>query len=385
MSRRGNKYRALYLGDVHMSNGLPYARMGEHGTTDRLKDQRSMWAQLTNYAIAEDITDVWVLGDLFDKSLLDAVTIHTTIESLVALADEGVRVVVLPGNHDATSVKGERFTVEMFKAMGRENIELMRTGEHYEVMDGLRLWAMDFAPVEQNRGDLEIIKSHQPKDDALNVLLMHNSILGAKHLGWTCDDGLEPEEVVEGFDYVLSGHFHTPQKFHRRGRYLGAPMQHNFGDCGESRGFWDITFSITSAGKLKKEFELVPVDAPSFHAFDVKGGTKELDDWLGRTEIPGVPGDYIRFNVHSTAADWEAAQPKVKALCAELRANKMRASYKHKTIYHHEARMAEPDTASHAEMVGTYVNTTASVHAELDPLKLKEMGRGFLEEARQAT
>ena len=379
MPRRGSSYRAIFLGDVHMSNGLPYARMGEHGITDRLGDQRAMWEQLKAYALEHGIDDVWVLGDLFDKALLDAVTLHVTVEALVALANEGVRVIVLPGNHDATNIKGERFTVEMFKAMARDNIEVVRTGEHYEVAEGLRLWAMDYAPIERNREDLARIRKDRFKDDRFNVLLMHNSVLGAKHLGWTCDDGLEPDEVVDGFDYVLSGHFHTPQKFHKRGRYLGAPMQHNFGDCDEVRGFWDIEF--TAGEKLKVNPELVQVKAPSFHAFTVKGS----DELEGCGDKRFADGDYVRFNVHATAADWEALQPKARALCTALRKHhQVRASYKHKTIYHHEARMEEAETASHDEMVGTYVDTTARVHSELDPRKLKELGRRYLEEARRA-
>jgi DNA repair exonuclease SbcCD nuclease subunit len=364
-----------------MSNGLPYARMGEHGITDRLQDQRAMWAQLRDYAVKEGIGDVWVLGDLFDKALLDAVTLHVTVEALVALAKEDIRVVVLPGNHDATNIKGERFTVEMFAAMARDGIEVVRTGEHYEVMKGVRFWAMDYAPIERNRADLERIRKDRFKDDRFNVLLMHNSVLGAKHLGWTCDDGLEPEEAVDGFDYVLSGHFHTPQKFHKRGRYLGAPMQHNFGDCDEVRGFWDITFT-PGEDKLKVSPELVQVKAPSFHAFTVK----RADELEGAGDKEFADGDYVRFNVHATAADWQVMLPKARALCTALcKHHGVRASYKHKTIYHHEARMGdEAEAASHEEMVGSYVDTTASVHKELDPMKLKELGRGFLEEARRA-
>lgn len=376
-------WRCLAIGDVHMSNRLPLARPSENGRTDRLDDQLSMWGQIRAYAEANlDIEALIIGGDLFDKALLDAVTLTETVRALRAFT---IPIYIVPGNHDASSLRGGRFTVEVFSAMAQEGfhvldaLPLTSPMEHGPVMPRpwLALWTLPYMPIEESRVALAIMQEAKASHDGVNVLLMHNSVMGCKHLGWKCDDGLAPDEVTDGWDYTISGHFHTAQKFgnNSTGFYMGAPMQFNIGDAGETRGFWDLTFEENG----DRTAQLIPVEAPRFMLVE---GVDAVPDALIEARV----GDYLRIVVDATHADWVMQKPRVQAVKQELIAGGFRADYRHRPIYHHESRInvaaASTGKRTMDELVADYVDTTGVVLGSLDADRLKRVGRALLSAAR---
>lgn len=363
-------YKALFIGDIHMSNKLPYALPSQCDRTDRLDDQLRLWEHVHKVAKAEEVDATFVLGDLLDKSLVDAVTLTHTVEALVK---SPVHTYILPGNHDANSLRGGRFTVEAFGAMGRDHIEVIGGG-YLEPRDWLRFWPIAFKPLSETREDLKAIRvkmDHQDLDGRTNVLLFHNSILGAKHLGWVCDDGLAAAEVCEGFDWVLSGHFHDHQEFGDGvGMYLSAPMHHHFGDVGRDAGFWVIEFHKDGS----RDDKFIPSRMPRFHKV------------LGfRLPLRTHKGDYIRFEIEATHADWAKLKLQAVELTERLRADGYHADYKHKPIYHHEARLVpqeEAATLSMEDAVTKYVEMAGVVTGGLDQNKLRDIGREALRAVR---
>jgi DNA repair exonuclease SbcCD nuclease subunit len=303
---------------------------------------------------------------------VDAVTLTHTVEEIVAFK---CPVWIIPGNHDAVSVKGGRFTVEAFGAMGRDHIHFLNSGEPLPFGELLKFWPIAYMPVNATRDALGRIKL-QTRTDETNILLFHNSVKGCRHIGWKCDDGLLPAEVCAGFDWVFGGHFHDTQMFGAkdRGMYLGAPMQHHFGDVGRQAGYWLLAFD----DKKRCEREFIPGGAPEFHMF------KSLVEAEGEKI---KTGDFIRFELRATKPDWEAMKPKVKAVCNGFEARGIRADYKHDPIYHHEARMGEAKTERAAtltmdEAVANYVELPGVVTGDLDRERLKRLGREALMAAR---
>ena len=359
----------IMTGDVHMHNRLPFAQPSENGRTDRLDHQLKLWRVIEAKAAKYDADGVTINGDLFDKAKLDPVTLAETVAALERLAGI-VPVYILPGNHDAASVRGGRFNVEALEAI--EGVTVLTEGYIVGIEPWLRIYACPYAPIEENRASVQRMREELDKD-AYNVLLFHNSVLGCKHLAWLCDDGIDADELCEGWDQVISGHFHTRQKFGDCGRYLGAPMQHHFGDRGERRGFYAVTFKRDEGTK----YTFIPSRLPEFH--QVEG--YQLDDLPELRE-----GDYIRLKVECTHADWKMIEPEAGATVDALKAMGIHAHYKHKPIYHHTERgisTDEMENISMDEMASRYVNSSDVVLGELDPDILKELGRQFLEEARR--
>src|ERR1041384_6049884 len=127
MARLLKPFRALFIPDIHMSNHLPQAVLAEDGVTDRLEDQVALWDRVKQTTVEWEVDAVFVLGDLFDKSLVDAVTLTVTVDCIVSVP---VDIYILPGNHDAVSTEGGRFTVEAFAKMKCGHVRYLGRAAH---------------------------------------------------------------------------------------------------------------------------------------------------------------------------------------------------------------------------------------------------------------
>jgi DNA repair exonuclease SbcCD nuclease subunit len=372
MAKNIARFKGAFLADIHMSNKLPYAKPTSRDRTDRLDQQLEVLHRIHEKAAAEGCQALFLLGDLFDKSLVDAVTLTHTVQEI---AEWTLPTYILPGNHDANNIRGGRFTVEAFGVMGRKHLSVLgEKGEALEPNEWLAIWSVSYKPVGETREEIKAIKGLMSRERT-NVLLFHNSVLGAQHAGWTCDEGLLAEEVCgDGFDWTLAGHFHDTQVFGEKGTglYLGAPMHHHFGDTGRKAGFWIIEF--TSDGKRAAEF--VPGGAPHFYV------VKALD-----AKVKAKAGDYLRFDLEATHADWATEKLKAREAVEALKARGINASFRHKPIYHHKTRMASGSKAATLtldEAVSKYVDMAGVIAGGLEAERLKALGRDALAAARSA-
>jgi DNA repair exonuclease SbcCD nuclease subunit len=363
-----SKYRALMVADLHMSNRLPFARPGAEDVTDRLRDQINLIAHINEVATAAKVDATFILGDLFDQSRVDAVTLTHTIQALTATE---VPMYIMAGNHDANSIRGGRFTVEAFGVMEHERISFLDS--ELAPRKWLQFIPVPFMPIRETEERINKARK-MCAEGATNVLLFHNSVLGCNHLEWTCDDGLDPHDLCEGFDWVIGGHFHTPQRFGpgNQGLYLGAPMHHHFGDRQRTSGFWLVDFHEGG----KRDTKYVESETPRFHV------THDMivnPDWK--------PGDYVRIEVETTHAEWPKVKPDVKAFCEGLKDAAIRASFKHKPIYHHKKRLKAKSKDAGVKLtldqaINEYVDASAVVTQGLDKKMLKQIGKEALEAVR---
>jgi DNA repair exonuclease SbcCD nuclease subunit len=367
-------YRSLHISDVHMSNSLPHAKQSDaRGVTDRLADQLRLWDRVFEVAARARCEAIYVQGDLFDHSRVDAITLA---ETCVKISQSPVPVFFVPGNHDGVNTRGERFTVEALSQI--ERCHCMVTGEAYQPRDWLTFWPLEFSPLERTRAALAAIKP-LAVISRVNVLLMHNSIVGCTHGGWTCEEGqgLEATELTDFFDYVLSGHFHDPQTFGRKknGRYLGAPMHHRFDDVGRAAGFW--VFEWRESGARKELF--FSGGAPRFHT--VRYADKDAREELAGSRCKVRPGDYVRVIVRCTHAKLVKRQVAAQRYVDELIGKGLRASWIHEPVYHHVSRLpttssaGAPAVLTPRQMVPGYVDAVEVDTTGLDRKALKRVGR----------
>ncbi len=359
------KFKVLMVADPHMQNNLPYAKPTKDGLTDRFEDQLEMWSFVKKKADEEEVDAVFILGDLFDKSKVDAVTLTHTVKVLVSFKQN---VYILPGNHDANSIKGGRFVVEALGEMKKDHINIIDEQETLQVDLGaktLEFWPIAYQSLTETQKIIEGYRKDLERR-RINVLLLHHSIIGATSMSWKCDDGLDPDNICKKFDWVFSGHFHKSQKFGSgRGMYLGSPMQHDYRDAGSKTGFWIMEF--TSKG-MSPYF--IKSKSPEFHI---------LDDLKSKAKYKN--GDYLRYEIEATHAEWKKLEPKAIALCEGLNSSgAVNASWKHKPIYHHESRFRDIDFEKFdiEEMIGEYVETVEAITQGLSSKRLKKLGRDIL-------
>lgn len=373
-------FKSLNISDIHMSNSLAHAKPGPNGVTDRLQDQKQLWRHVFATALEYGCHAIFVQGDLFDHHNIDPITLAETVHSL---SETPIDLFLIGGNHDGVNTRGERFSVEALSVLPR--CHYMLTGETYEPRPWLSFWPLEFAPLDKNR---ESLASFDLDEDDVNVLLMHNSVQDCTHLGWTCDDGLDPEETVARFDHVLSGHFHDPQSFGERGRYLGAPMHHHFGDVGREAGFWIMEFK--EDGTRTETF--IDGECPKFFALDwddmaVDEDIADDDGTFRSTEGHRCqPGDYVRIKVTATHAEVVRIKPIVEKFVAGMNASGYRAMWTHKAVYHHTTRLVSNDDIdgsgiiSPGAIVKAYVDAPEVDSSGLDLKQLRKVGREIMTE-----
>lgn len=298
-------YRALYVADVHLANNLPHAeRDPETLITDRLRDTLKVLEQMGAYAAQAEIADIWILGDLLDKRLLDAITLKMAVEAVAEL-NQRHRVILVPGNHEAGDAACRHYVLDGFAQLA--DVAVVGTdGQWFDTVNGPRVYAMPYLPRARATDVLRRLVDSSERPD---LLLLHQTITGGRVGGWEAKDGLDPELLNAVSPTVLSGHFHTPQQVGEAITYLGAPLQHHFQDVGESRGFWDISLGD------EIQAEMVAIEgAPRFH----------VAQWITSGQPPVLelsPGDYIKLLVQGPKSAVDKLMPQARLLCERFKSD----------------------------------------------------------------
>lgn len=364
-NKNKNRYRILATADIHSSNRLPHSKPTCDGMTDRLCDVINVIEKINMSAKNYNVDSIFILGDIFDRSLVDAVTLTQTAK---ALSETPVTTYIMAGNHDANSIRGGRFVVEAFGVINHD--KLVYLDKKISPTNWLNFIPIPFMATIEAKNKIKSYKD-EISNETVNVLLFHNSVLGCNHADWTCDDGLEPDLLTTDFDYALGGHFHAPQQFgeNNNGMYLGAPLHHNFGDKDRDAGYWIIDFYEDGDA----DFDFIDSEAPKFHV------TNELiadESWKR--------GDYVRVELQATNADWVKMKPGVENFIDSLEG--LNVSYKHKPIYHHKKRLdvvsGETENVTIEGAIEEYVKSKGIVTGGLNKKRLKNIGIDILHEVR---
>ena len=228
--------KLVHLSDLHLGK-----RLNEFSLID---DQRHILKECLRVIDAECPDAVILAGDLYDKSVPSAEAVVLFDSFLVMLAQRGLQVFAVSGNHD--SAERISFASRILDA----------NGVHFSrVFDGspepvalrdeygeVRFYLLPFlkpALVRPFYPDAEItdytsayrtvIESMKLDRSVRNVLVAHAFVTGAERS--------ESEEVsvggadnvdasaFEGFDYVALGHIHGPQNIGEHIRYCGTPLK----------------------------------------------------------------------------------------------------------------------------------------------------------------
>lgn len=303
-------YRALFVADVHAGNQLPWAVKDPSSLiTDRLLDIMDVLTQMTTYANEHMIIDVWILGDLIDKRLVDAATLKLVTAKLMDMKAQGLVVRLVPGNHEAGDAVGRHFTLDAFHDMGFWVAGIDDATDQISVihpLPGFEVVAMPYLPAHRA---MQIAEAGRD----FNLMLLHQTIKGGMVGGWVSPDGLEPEALVATANQVFSGHFHSPQSIIDRVHYMGAPVQHSFADEGDQRGFWDVSWH----GKKCVRKMVSVAGAPVFNSLRWITSGQDAGDLPSLNEIGAK--SYVNLHVTGTEASVNKQWITAEEWCAKAR------------------------------------------------------------------
>lgn len=265
--------RFVVFSDLHL-NSWSYGSSLVNGFNSRLLDQKAVLKQLATYCDENNITDVLFMGDFYHKSKVEAEVLTVAHEALLDLR-EGRRLLFLTGNHDMSSRNLKMHALSMLSNYGTV------ADEWYE---SAKLWALPYTE------DQELLNSFLSKCPRDAIVALHQGVSGTEinSKGFTLNEILAPHMVPDHVAFAFAGHYHSHKKVKDNLYIPGSPLQLNWGDKGEKRGWLDVNLET-------REVKHIESKAPKFIEYtDIDNAT-------------GFEGNFIRL-LSTSNVDMEEAR-----------------------------------------------------------------------------
>ncbi len=171
---------------------------------------------------------VAILGDLWHLRH------QVSVGLLNAVRDQfkrcGVKVLLLPGNHDQVDVHG-RNALEVLGDLFNVEVFTEPTMNQWGAWMPYRKDPAEMVAYIQNMLE-DLDREGWPR-----VLYLHGGIRGATMNSHIFDDVGIPLEVLEPWEVVVCGHYHRAQEIGKV-RYVGSPWQTRADEAGQEKGVW---------------------------------------------------------------------------------------------------------------------------------------------------
>lgn len=292
--------RILFLADTHLGFDLP--------TRARIQRRRRGHDFLANYftalqpALDGQVDLVVHGGDVFNRSRVPTSVAWQAFEPLTRVADRGVPVFVVPGNH-------ERGRIPQLRFAQHAGIHLFNEPRTFVIdVRGVRVALAGFPSerhdVRTKFRDLLEATGWQGIDATVRLLCMHQCVEGAtvgpaNFTFTTASDVIRGADVPAGFAAVLSGHIHRHQILTTdlRGRVLAAPVLYpgsiertSIAEAEEEKGFLHLT---VSQERVAWRFERLPARPLVRHDIDAGAMTDDALESGVRAFIADAPADAV--------------------------------------------------------------------------------------------
>lgn len=192
--------------------------------------QKNIIADIFSNLKSKNITELFILGDLFDQKKIIDIRLLSEIQNLFRSSKKfGINITILIGNHDCYYSNSEEInSIEIFKSF--DNIKIISQPEIRS--DGICICPWLSTP-EQEQKFKEILAVHKPKI-VLGHFEIKNSIMGKDVI---ITKGMDIDLFSE-IPIVLSGHIHIRQTMNSNFHYIGVPYDINWGDnYSNNKGF----------------------------------------------------------------------------------------------------------------------------------------------------
>ena len=239
--------KLFHISDLHLGK-----RVNEYSM---LEDQKYILTRILNIVDDERPDGLLIAGDVYDKSVPSCESVQLFAEFLVELAEDGIAVFIISGNHDSP----ERLAFGG-RLIDRSGIHLspvydggVRPHSLYDAHGRVNIYMLPFVkPVNVRAVDSNedivsytdavaaAIKRMQIDQSERNVLVTHQFVTGASRSGSEelsvgGTDNVDAA-VFKPFDYVALGHIHSPQNIgSERIRYCGSPLKYSFSEVGQTK------------------------------------------------------------------------------------------------------------------------------------------------------
>jgi len=237
--------RIVLFGDTHLGFDLP----AKPRTDRRLRgeDFFANFRRVLDYAVETRADALVHGGDVFDTSRVHRSIAERAFEALHQVAEGGIPVVIVPGNHDRSRLPPSLW-------LGHPNIQVFhRPGTVTLSLRGMRVAFAGFpfawGDLRQSFGEIVRCTGVEAAEADARFLCMHHTVAGASvgPNGYTFRSGSDviPRGSLPGsLAGVLSGHIHRHQVLegaHPPVFYPGSIERTSFAEQDERKGFLELT------------------------------------------------------------------------------------------------------------------------------------------------
>lgn len=327
------KIRLLHFADLHigMEN---YGRLDpQTGISGRVLDFVRQFNQLVAHGREHDVDLVIFAGDAFKTRTPNPTHQREFARRVKQLADAGVPVVLLVGNHDLPAMAQKASSVDIFHTLAVPNVIVGRREQVHRIQTkrgpvqvatipypvrsrlldraehrGLSMEQLDQALRESVTNLVEALKE-QIDPDVPAVLTGHFSVSGAV---WGSErtvmlgrDVVVPKSALADpvFDYVALGHVHKHQNLTRDEPgappvvYAGSLERIDFGEEHQTKGFCWVELA-----RGETTWEFVPASARPFVTIraDVRQDEDPTRTVLDAISGQAIDGAVVRLIVRTT-------------------------------------------------------------------------------------
>lgn len=318
--------KVLHIADLHfgMEN---YGRTNpQTGLHTRLEDFSNSLKQAIDYAIDLPVDLAIFAGDAYKRNSPSPTEQRELVKHFQRLADAGIPVVMISGNHDIPVMHGRASSIDIFRSLRPDlmhvHVNQPTLGDPpppvIETRNGpVAVCCMPFIspsfllniPQFQGLKGDELTDAYHTffgdvinsmtvmvPDDIPRILTAHLTVEGAQVGGYRGAPLLSDDIQVmasnlasAGYDYVALGHIHRCQNLSPRDEvpvvYCGSIDRVDFGEADEEKGF-----VIARVARHRSEYEFIPVQTRPFVDLKVpysedKPITERLIDAIEREPI----------------------------------------------------------------------------------------------------
>lgn len=266
-------FRFLHAADLHLGSPLRglEARHPELAALFSRASRRA-FEQMIDLAIAERVAFVVIAGDVYDQDWTDYAAGQLFLRGVARLTREGIRTVVIRGNHDAEHVITRSLALpEGLSWLGSERPESVEFPEF-----GVAIHGMSFKTRAVTENMVPIYPSAAP--GRFNIGLLHTSLDGRPD-----HSGYAPATLADlagrGYDYWALGHVHAREIISRLDPtvvYAGNIQGRHVRETGEK----SVSLVTVADGRVTS-IEEKPVDAARWALVEVDLTGVERADEVG--------------------------------------------------------------------------------------------------------
>jgi exonuclease SbcD len=326
--------RILLVADTHLGFDLPFR--------PRIQRRRRGPEFFANYeralkpALNREVDAVVHGGDVLYRSKVPARLVELAFEPLKQVAEAGVPVYLVPGNHERSAIPHGHLA----QHPGIHVFDHPRTFTLHTDQGSLALVGFPFVrtAIRKNFLNLVVKSGWRPEEADVNVLCVHQSVDGATvgPVGFTfryAHDVIRSRDISPDFAAVLAGHIHRFQVLTTdlRGRPLATPVFYpgsiertSFAEKDEPKGYIILEFEThkTPRADLKNwtfhELPTRPMVQLELHASGMNAA--QIQSWIESSLCALAPDSIVKLKVHSklpTAAMAVFRAPALRSLAPE--------------------------------------------------------------------